>query len=171
MPFLRSMSSSFFRRRFRVYWLTDDVAVSKEPAAGDWPSIGEQGIRCVVDLRSETPDDESLVRSHGLHYMRVPVDEGSAPTDQELELVTDWILERIEADGPVLVHCREGRGRSPLVACAALVKLGIPPFEAYKLLQRARPDIALNADQAAMLQRFALAHGGLNPDEAGGELT
>lgn len=161
------MSSSLFRRRFRVYWLTDDVAVSREPEAGDWPSIGAQGIRCVVDLRSETPDGESLVRSHGLLYIRVPVDEGSAPTEQELELVTDWILERIAADGPVLVHCREGRGRSPLVACAALVKLGIPPFEAYKLLQRARPDVALNGDQADMLQRFALAHGP-NPDAAGG---
>jgi protein-tyrosine phosphatase len=139
----------------RLYWLTSDIAVSREPGPQHWADIRAAGIRAVVDVRAETEGSADLAHANGLQYLRAPIDEGLAPTTQELSLVTDWILARIGNDGPVLVHCREGRGRSPLVACAALVKLGIPPFEAYQALRRARPEVALSPEQEETLRHFA----------------
>lgn len=156
MSLLRRLLPRRRRKAHRLYWLTSDIAVSREPGPDHWAEIHTAGVRAVVDLRSETEDNAELVHRHGFQYLRAPIDEGSAPTPQELSLVTDWILTRI-ADGPVLVHCREGRGRSPLVACAALVKLGIPPFEAYQALRRARPEVALSAEQEETLRQFAIS--------------
>jgi protein-tyrosine phosphatase len=155
MSFLRRILPARRRMSHRVYWLTSDLAVSKEPGVDDWAGISAAGIRCIVDLQAEKEDKAVLVRSHGLQYMRLPIGEGSTPTELEMARVTDWIIERIAENGPVLVHCREGRGRSPLVACAALVKLGIPPSEAYKIVRRAKADVVLTDQQVAMLERWA----------------
>jgi protein-tyrosine phosphatase len=154
MSFLRRILSNR-RRGLDLYWLTSDIAVSREPELAEWADVVRAGIHSVVDLRAEQPDNALEVQGHGLRYLRLPITDGGAPSDQQLALVTDWIVERIGADGPVLIHCREGRGRSPLVACAALVKLGMPAFEAYQVLRRARPQVALSGEQEEVLRRFA----------------
>lgn len=143
------------RRSHPLYWLTSDLAISPAPTPADWPSIHDAGVRSVVDLRSEMPDNATIVERHGLNYLRWPIEEHAAPSEAELRLVTDWILNRIESGGPVLVHCREGRGRSALVACATLVRLGLPLPNAYQALRRVRPQTSLSDEQADLLQRFA----------------
>ena len=146
------------RPRHQLYWLTDDIAISRLPDPGDLRSMHRAGVRCVVDVRLETEDRRALFDRAGLRYLQVPIAEGSAPTIAHLRLVTDWIVERLANEGPVLVHCREGRGRSALVACATLVKRGAPLFEAYQALRRARPETVLNDEQAEALRRFAIVH-------------
>ena len=85
----------------------------------------------------------------------MPIIEGEAATTGELEMLTGWIDEHLREHGPVLVHCREGRGRSPMVVLASLVRLGIPLAEGYRLLKRAHPAVALNSNQEAALIGFA----------------
>src|SRR5262245_44844967 len=85
----------------RLYWLTADIAIAKEPADEEWAAIRAAGIRSVLDLRAEQADNSTIVGGHELRYLRLPVQDGSAPTGQQLSLITDWILERISTDGPV----------------------------------------------------------------------
>ena len=85
----------------------------------------------------------------------MPIIEGEAATTGELETLTTWIDEHLREHGPVLVHCREGRGRSPMVVLAGLVRLGLPLAEGYRLLKRAHPAVALNYNQETALMRFA----------------
>ncbi len=141
--------------RDRLYWVTSDLAISAAPADGDWPAVQAAGLRAVVDLRDEAPDNASTVSAQGLRYLRLPVVEGDAPSPEELASVVDWVMERIAAAEPVLVHCREGKGRSALVACAFLVRLGLPPFEAYQALRRVRPEAAFSQSQDEALRLFA----------------
>ncbi|MPZ49297.1 MAG: hypothetical protein GEU75_08355 [Dehalococcoidia bacterium] len=150
--------SKFFRREragHRLYWLTTDIAIAREPADADLPGLHAAGVRGILDLRAEMPERSELASAAGLRYLRVPVVEGDAPTPAELRLATGWVKDRIAAEGPVLVHCREGRGRSAMVACATLVGLGIPLFDAYQALRRARPDVALNDVQDEALRLFS----------------
>ena len=148
----------FFRPRaahLDVCWLTDDLALRPAPGDGDWTAIRQAGIRAVVDLRAEAADNTAIVTEvYDLRYLRLPIAEYEAPGDSELRLVTDWITERISAHEPVMVHCREGRGRSALVACATLIRLGLPTRDAYRMLLRARPQASLSKPQEELLQRF-----------------
>ncbi len=147
----------FWRRpkQHRIFWITDDIAISAEPSNSDWPALRLAGVRCVIDLREETPDNAGAVDAVGLGYLRLPIVEGEAPSQDELRLATGWIDEHLTSDGPVLIHCREGRGRSATVAIAALVSMGMPLFEAFRLTLRVRPETAINDAQQAALRTFA----------------
>ena len=142
------------RTEHPLHWLTSDIAVAPAPRPEAWRSVVTAGVRSVVDLREERDDTEAAGKQ-GLTYLRLPVREGYAPNEAEMMLLTNWIAERIERDGPVLVCCREGRGRSALVACATLLHLGLPLAEAYQLLRRRRPEASLNDLQIGALERFA----------------
>jgi protein tyrosine phosphatase (PTP) superfamily phosphohydrolase (DUF442 family) len=156
---------TLLRRLFRprptpisISWLTGELAIAAAPKDHDWPAIQKAGIRAVLDLRDEVEDNAALVAGmHGLRYLRLPVVEYAAPSDAELRLATQWVIERLNVSEPVLIHCREGRGRSALVACAVLVSLGMPLKDAYQALMKARPQASLSASQENCLQRFANA--------------
>jgi protein-tyrosine phosphatase len=139
----------------RLFWLTADLAFSRAPRDAEWRAVRQAGIRCVLDLRAEAHATGSEASAEGLLYLRAPVPEGGVPLDSDLSLLADWIDQSVSDHGPVLVHCREGLGRSPLVACAALVAMGVPVREAYAALRRARPEVSLSDEQAGALERFA----------------
>ena len=155
----------FFRRPKtpEVYLLTDDIAIAPQPGEKDLRAIRELGFRGIVDLRDETPDSGAMFRAQSLNYLRVPIIDGAAPTVDELYEVAGWITGHILDDGPVLVFCREGRGRSAMVAVASLVKLGLPLPEAYTILMRARPSAVISTKQMKALEAFA---GSLQPTKA-----
>ena len=146
------------RRRYRISWLTTQLAVSRAPNPRDWRVIRAAGIAAVVDLRAEAEEVSSLAHAGGLEYLRLPIEEHTAPTEAELQGVANWICERLAAGRPVLVHCRAGLGRSPLVACAALVRHGLSLEAASAMLKQGRPQAHLTEAQDALLTTFALHH-------------
>ena len=147
----------FWRRPHtpEVYLLTDDIAIGPQLAAASLPAVRDMGFVAVVDLREETPDAGVATRAQRLNYMRAPITEGAAPTLDELYEVTGWITAHILEQGPVFVYCREGRGRSAMVAVASLVRLGLPLPEANNLLMRARPTAVISTRQMNALEAFA----------------
>ena len=149
----------FLRKpKYRLYWLTTDLAISREPRPGDFVEIEAASIKAIVDLREQTGE---VLPASSYQYIHLPVEEGASPGAAELALLVDWIVERIRnRQGPVLIHCREGRGRSALVACATVVALGFPLAEAYHMLRRVRKDAALGSSQLEALRAFAQARSG-----------
>ncbi len=137
-----------------VAWVTADLAIAAAPAREEWPRIAALGIRSVAEVRSEAADDAAALSAAGLLHRRFALDEGAAPAPEDLGELARWIEVQL-ALGPVLVHCREGRGRSALAVCAALVRLGHTAAGAFELVQRARPAAELNDAQIAALTRYA----------------
>src|SRR5688572_24536879 len=134
---LRSLRSRFrHAEKLEISWLTSDLAVSRAPFSYEWPLLERSGIRSVLDVREasvqgEPPEAETMT------YFRIPIEEYGAPTLEAIEHATEWVAARI-VEGPVLIHCREGIGRSPLIACASLVRLGLPLADAFEILHRGR---------------------------------
>lgn len=73
-----------------------------------------------------------------------------------MDRLVDRLAAEVRADQFVVTHCWAGIGRSSLLAGATLVRLGVPPAQAWQLIRAARglpvPD---NRDQEAWLYRFA----------------
>lgn len=92
--------------------------------------VEQYGIRLVVDLRNDPPeilrDEEEFLHGHGVDYLSLPT-----PQVPALETV-DAFLSRMELqEGPVLVHCEDGWGRSLLFSALYRVEFeGWSPEEA-----------------------------------------
>lgn len=141
--------------------LTSRHDCCNEVAPGVWvgwrafPRELPPGTRLVIDLTAEFFG--SAPPNAGRSYVCVPTLDGSAPP----ESVAAELLAKIGAagDGPVFIHCAQGRGRSAAVAAAVLIARGLArdADEAQAVMARARPSVNLNAAQRAWVNRVAAA--------------
>src|SRR5215216_4079481 len=56
-----------------LYWLTYHLAIASQPWRHEWPSIYEAGVRCVLDLRSQTQDDIQTIKSLNMTFRHAPI--------------------------------------------------------------------------------------------------
>ena len=142
------------RRSLEIAWVTSDLAISRAPAPDEWQLVSAEGIDSVADLRAGERVDAELVERHGLRYASFPVEDGAAPSPGGLRRLAGWVADEIEAGRAVLIHCREGRGRSVLAAGAALRELGYGVANAYALVRRAQTGATLSEVQIAALAAY-----------------
>lgn len=92
---------------------------------------------------------------HGLRSDWSAMPDGGVPvsTEQLLALV-ERILGEARAGRVVVIHCRDGLGRTGLVACACLVALGASPKEALEVIRSVRPGAVASAAQRQCLTAF-----------------
>jgi protein-tyrosine phosphatase len=140
---------------YPLYWLSNNLAISRAPRRPEWKEIAAAGITSVVDLRAEVMGDADPSRRYHIEYLRLPIEEQTLPAEAVLERLGTWISDRLGSGRQVLVFCRQGRGRSPLVACAALVSAGWTLLAAYQALNRARPEAPLTRAQQELLEQYA----------------
>ena len=147
-------------RPYRLYWLTPRLAIAREPKAKHWRKIKAAGIEAVLDLREEACGAVERATAKGITYLWSPIKEYTAPTETDLERAATWVRDRLREDRTVMVHCRAGLGRSPLIASAALILDGVPLAVVQEALRRCRPTAILTESQAALLRGFAERHRG-----------
>jgi len=70
---------------------------------------------------------------------------------------SQWVQERMEQGGRVLIHCEHGVGRSVLLTCAVLVYGGMNAQEALQLVQQKRWQASPNHRQVRRLREFESA--------------
>ena len=138
-----------------VYWINGPwpgkLAILARPRGADWledevAGWKEAGVNVVVSLLTRGEDSElglvdegELARRHGLTFISFPIADYSVPssTGELGQLVSN--LERSLAQGNhVGIHCRQGIGRSSLVAACVLVRSGESPNTAFENISSAR---------------------------------
>ena len=78
-------------------------------------------------------------RRLGMGFESLPVPDMDVPASFDAALpVLRRILGHLETSKGVSIHCRMGMGRSPALAAAALVLMGIPAEDALDRVSRAR---------------------------------
>lgn len=128
------------------------------PALDDrsYAALAEAGVTHVLDLRSEASDDPELMKSLGLSWLRVGIDDRVAPSAAQLAEIVEW-LEPADGVAPVVyVHCEGGLGRAPTIAIALLMGRGFTRAEAHRFVVTARSVAAPTPEQAAWLAELEL---------------
>lgn len=141
----------------RVRWITTDLAIAPGPAGDAWPGVAAAGFRAALDLRTAREGGACRTIPPELMYRAFPIEDGAAPDLAALFDVSLWILRNLRNGNATVINCREGRGRSALVACATLVQLGYSLESAYQVVRRGQPRIALSDDQVMVLERLSSA--------------
>ena len=159
----------------RLYWIDEfqpgKLALAARPRGGDWlpDEIADWkrfGISAVVSLlTSEEERDLQLsaesqeARSQGLEFVSFPIlDREIPPSEAELAQLVETIDQKLSSGEKVLVHCRQGVGRSGLVAACLLVKKGMSPGTAVEKVSYARGvSVPETPQQREWVDHFAAA--------------
>lgn len=158
-----------------LHWLNGPwpgrLALAARPRGGDW--LGDEisswkriGIGAILSLlTSEEEQDLGLIgeadaaRKEGLEFLSLPIPDRQVPTSQERLREAVERLNAILASGRnALVHCRQGIGRTGLVAACLLIKNGMSPGAAVEAVSEARGvAVPETIEQREWIERFAPA--------------
>jgi protein-tyrosine phosphatase len=127
------------------------LAISARPRGGDWledeiKSWRDAGFDVIVSLltpaEAEEMDlklEEEYARRRDVEFISFPIVDRSVP---ESRAATLTLIERLEAElnqgKSINIHCRQGIGRSALIAASLLIARGVPTAEALQRISSAR---------------------------------
>lgn len=116
-------------------WLEDEVAGWKDAGVGVVVSLLTRGEDSELGLVAESEQ----VQQHGLTFINFPIADYSVPTSTtELRQLVSTLEESLKRGTSVGIHCRQGIGRSSLLAACMLVTSGESPSNAFRQISSAR---------------------------------
>ena len=147
-------TTNFGKSSFDYSNITDNIIISGEYTQNDVFTIQKLGVKCVIDMRSESIFDQSLFESIGINYFNIPVDNYFAPELDQIDNAIEFINSNISVDNNILIHCKEGVGRSSLIIIAYLITTGLDLFESMEIVQSNRWGANLNNIQFQKLKKW-----------------
>ena len=160
-----------------VYWIPGPwrghLGIVPRPRGGDWladeiRSWRAAGLNVVTSLLTpgevaelDLQEEAELARAAGVEFHAFPIPDLGVPRSRSdfFWLVSE--LEQALKDGEnVAVHCRQGIGRSSLVAASLLVSAGEDPNESFRRIAevRGRP-VPETPEQAEWVSQMASVKG------------
>lgn len=127
------------------------LAILARPRGGDWleDDILEwkrAGIDTVVSLLTEDEvadlnllEEDRFAASSGLQFHTFPIPDREVPESRrETTEIASLLAGEIASGKNIGFHCRQGVGRSALLAACVLIALGLSPEEAINCVTKAR---------------------------------
>lgn len=169
----------------KLHWISGPwrgkLAMAARPRGGDWLSDEiagwrRQGVDTVFSLL--TPEEQSeldvsseasLVGARGMRFVSFPILDRQVPVSEERFVTAVESLDgELESGRNVALHCRQGIGRTGLVAACLLVARGIAPETAVHQLSDARGvPVPETKEQRLWIERFARSLATANYECAG----
>ncbi|MCC7381261.1 MAG: dual specificity protein phosphatase family protein [Deltaproteobacteria bacterium] len=127
--------------RTEIFWIAGRwpgrLAISPRPRGGDWlqdevREWHDAGVATVVSLLTgdeieelELSAEPSLCEAQSVELLSLPIPDRGLPESRErFEALVLELERRLSAGKSVLVHCRQGIGRSSMLAAALLNNAG-----------------------------------------------
>ena len=141
--------------RTMLYWIegpwTRRLAISPRPRGGDWleeeiRAWRQAGIDIVVSLL--TPEEVTELdlgteaawcQAYGLQFFSFPIVDRGVPVSRRASVELVRKLDKLLTEGKsIAVHCRQGIGRSALLAACLLIVSGEDQETAFQRISAAR---------------------------------
>jgi len=156
-----------------LYWIEGPwrgrLAVAARPRGGDWldgeiSSWRNAGVDEVISLLTPEEDrdlqlreEAAVVQAQGMKFASLPIEDRQVPSSEPKFAA---MIEQADADlstgRNVVIHCRQGVGRSGLVASCLLVMKGLRPEAAVKRVSAARQaSVPETPDQRNWIDHYA----------------
>lgn len=135
-------------------WITPSLSISGAIKTAHYSSLANLGISAIVDLRDEGKDDPRLLALVGIDLLHLPTKDRCSPSKLQLETGLIWISKHLDQGNKVLIHCKNGIGRSFIMTACVLVCQGNELEASLQLIKHRRWGAYLNRGQHSALNEF-----------------
>ena len=157
----------------RLYWLDGPwkgkLALAARPRGGDWLKDDvvdwkRAGVGAVLSLLTpeeqnelELQNEAREVQGQGLGFSSFPIPDLQVPrSEAKLTETLKDVTAGLSAGRNVLIHCRQGIGRTGMIAACLLIQSGMSPGAAVELVSAARGmSVPETPEQREWIERYA----------------
>ena len=159
--------------RNELHWVNGPwpgkLALAARPRGGDWlkdelENWRRAGGDLIVSLL--TPDEERELKlqheardakAQGMTFLSLPIQDRHVPdSEASLNSTVQLMDDALSSGKNVIVHCRQGIGRTGLIAASLLINKGWEPEAAIELLSAVRGiDIPETQEQRRWIEKYA----------------
>ena len=131
--------------------ITDNMYITDIMGARNTDLVRDKKINCIVSLTKR-----SIFKASNVRYFHIKMDDIESVDFLSMTLdVADKVIELIQNDQIILVHCYKGVSRSVSFVILVLVKQGMPYNEALELVKSKRPSANPNPAFREQLQEYS----------------
>ena len=144
------------------------LSIIARPRGGDWleddlRNWADQGGNAIVSLleQSEQEDlglehEQDFAEKTGVRFLSLPIPDRDVPVSRTATLKVLSKIENLLGSGAHIgIHCRQGIGRSGLIAAALLIMAGSNATEALASIRKARGvEVPETDQQRAWISKF-----------------
>ncbi len=158
--------------RTELYWIEGPwrgrLAIMPRPRGGDWledeiAARRRAGVEVVVSALTkeeiaelDLAEEAQLCSVNGIEYVLFPIADRGTPDAAKTAELVQRLDQRLASGKGVAIHCRQGVGRSALLAACLLAAAGVEPRLGFDRIRAARgcsvPD---TPEQRDWVVRFA----------------
>lgn len=156
-----------------IYWIPGvRLAIMPRPRGGDWledeiDSLKQAGVNVLLSLLDEEEveeldlaREEACCQASGIDFLSFPIVDRGVPESRRKTLaLAEQLQERLKQGAGVAIHCRQGMGRSAVIAACILCQQGESWERAFQRIAEARgcavPDTDEQRDWLARLVKPA----------------
>lgn len=137
-------------------WVDEPLlaALAKPSSPEELAWLRAQGIELLISL-TEDPPPRRWVNDAGLFLVHVPVEDFSAPTQDQVEQAITAILRAHEQQRGAAVHCAAGLGRTGTILAAYFIYKGDSAGAAIERVRSLRPGSIETEEQEEVLHAYA----------------
>jgi protein-tyrosine phosphatase len=139
----------------KIYWIYElqlgRIGIMPRPRGGDWLedemiSLRESNVDAVVSLL-ETPEvlefeleqEEKFCQKHGIAFYSFSIPDRNTPSSlTAAKKFVRQLVNLLSQGKSLVIHCRQGIGRSSMMAACALVMNGLSIVDAFEKIEFAR---------------------------------
>src|SRR5580765_4246100 len=114
--------------------MDDNFYRGAKPSDKDFPALKALGIHTIIDLTTDSQDEQASVEAAGMKYINIPIKDKSYPTDENVAAFLKTIDDK--DTGVFYVHCAGGRHRTgDMGALYRFTKYGWSYDQVYKEME------------------------------------
>lgn len=138
-----------------LWWVVSNkLAGVRKPTAEEIAELKSAGVGAIVSVMDD-PSNLDLYEQAGLPHRWLPTKGGTAPTQEQIQELQDFVDQQNQLGNAVAVHCTSGNRRTGTMLAAYLIQSGSSYDSAMQVIQTTNPNAELQEAQTSFLQALA----------------